>query len=125
MRICFYPDAIPGYKKFAQAIAVDNFVQADVRKIDTNLLPCTAQYPGQITVLSVSLPGGDRLQQQPVPQPAAVVTEPLTYINPSHGRSHRLDKMLSFDDEQQTLYEHPLPLVIVRGAVKRRWYWKK
>ncbi|EFM2163609.1 hypothetical protein O5831_05660 [Escherichia coli] len=38
MRICFYPDVIPGYKKFAQAIAVDNFVQADVRKIDTNLL---------------------------------------------------------------------------------------
>ena len=41
MRICFYhplnPDALPGYKKFAQAIAVDNFVQADVRKIDTNL----------------------------------------------------------------------------------------
>lgn len=41
MKICFYhtlnPDVIPGYKKFAQAIAVDNFVQADVRKIDTHL----------------------------------------------------------------------------------------
>ncbi|GCU98667.1 hypothetical protein HmCmsJML035_02984 [Escherichia coli] len=41
MKICFYhtlnPDVIPGYKKFAQAIAVNNFVQADVRKIDTHL----------------------------------------------------------------------------------------
>lgn len=41
MKICFYhtlnPEAIPGYKKFAQAIATDNFVQADVRKVDTNL----------------------------------------------------------------------------------------
>ncbi len=41
MKICLYhtlnPDTIPGYKKFAQAIATDNFVQADVRKIDTNL----------------------------------------------------------------------------------------
>ncbi len=41
MKICLYhtlnPEAIPGYKKFAQAIEADNFVQADVRKIDTNL----------------------------------------------------------------------------------------
>ncbi|HHU9888918.1 TPA: hypothetical protein ACUKSW_005481, partial [Escherichia coli] len=41
MKICLYhtlnPEAIPGYKKFAQAIKADNFVQADVRKIDTNL----------------------------------------------------------------------------------------
>lgn len=143
MRICFYPDAIPGYKKFAQAIAVDNFVQADVRKIDTNLyrarlnirdrlLFSLYRYQGEIVCLVLEyirnhachtsrflhknvVIDEDRLQQQPVPQPAAVVTEPLTYINPSHGRSHQLDKMLSFDDEQQTLYEHPLPLVIVRG----------
>lgn len=60
-----------------------------------------------------------RLQQQPVPEPAAVVAEPLTYINPSHGRFRRLDKMLSFDDEQQALYEYPLPLVIVSGAGSR------
>ncbi|WP_273956269.1 hypothetical protein, partial [Escherichia coli] len=55
----------------------------------------------------------ERLQQQPVPDPVDTAPEPLTYINPSHGRFHRLDKMLSFDDEQQVLYEHPLPLVIV------------
>ncbi|ENR0095726.1 hypothetical protein ACER1T_004460, partial [Shigella sonnei] len=38
-----------------------------------------------------------RLQQQPVPDPVDIATEALTYINPSHGRFHRLDKMLSFD----------------------------
>lgn len=41
MKICLYhtvnPEGIPGYNKFAQAIAADNFIQADVRKIDTNL----------------------------------------------------------------------------------------
>lgn len=58
----------------------------------------------------------ERLQQQPVPDPVDIAPESLTYINPSHGRFHRLDKMLSFDDEQQALYEHPLPLVIVGGA---------
>ncbi|WP_171548128.1 hypothetical protein, partial [Shigella sonnei] len=72
------PDTIPGYKKFAQAIATDNFVQADDE---------------------------GRLQQQPVPDPVDIATEALTYINPSHGRFHRLDKMLSFDDDQQALYE--------------------
>lgn len=48
MRICFYPDAIPGYKKFAQAIAVDNFVQADVRKIDTNLYRARLNIRGRL-----------------------------------------------------------------------------
>lgn len=41
MKICLYhtvnPEGIPGYKKFVQAITADNFTQADVRKIDTNL----------------------------------------------------------------------------------------
>lgn len=148
MRICFYhtlnPEAIPGYKKFAQAIATDNFVQADVRKIDTNLyrarlnirdrlLFSLYRYQGETVCLVLEyirnhayhtsrflrknvVIDEERLQQQPVPDPVDIAPESLTYINPSHGRFHRLDKMLSFDDEQQALYEHPLPLVIVGGA---------
>lgn len=148
MKICLYhtlnPDTIPGYKKFAQAIATDNFVQADVRKIDTNLyrarlsirdrlLFSLYRYHGETICLvleyirnhayntsrflrrNVVIDEG-RLQQQPVPDPVDIATEALTYINPSHGRFHRLDKMLSFDDDQQALYEHPLPLVIVGSA---------
>lgn len=148
MKICFYhtlnPEAIPGYKKFAQAIATDNFVQADVRKVDTNLyrarlnirdrlLFSLYRYQGETVCLVLEyirnhayhtsrflhknvMIDEDRLQQQPVPDPVDIAPESLTYINPSHGRFHRLDKMLSFDDEQQALYEHPLPLVIVGGA---------
>ncbi|EPF3864954.1 hypothetical protein ACSR93_005331, partial [Escherichia coli] len=138
------PEIIPGYKKFAQAIAADNFVQADVRKIDTNLyrarlsirdrlLFSLYRYHGETVCLVLEyirnhayhtsrflrknvVIDEDRVQQQPVPDPVDIATETLTYINPSHGRFHRLDKMLSFDDEQQALYEHPLPLVIVGSA---------
>ena len=148
MKICLYhtlnPEIIPGYKKFAQAIAADNFVQADVRKIDTNLyrarlsirdrlLFSLYRYHGETVCLVLEyirnhayhtsrflrknvVIDEDRVQQQPVPDPVDIATETLTYINPSHGRFHRLDKMLSFDDEQQALYEHPLPLVIVGSA---------
>ncbi|HEB6949669.1 TPA: AAA family ATPase [Salmonella enterica subsp. enterica serovar Hvittingfoss] len=146
MKICLYhtvnPEAIPGYKKFAQAITADNFIQADVRKIDTNLYRARLNIRDRLLFSLYRCRGEtvclvleylrnhayhtsrfirknvviDEALLQPVPDPADIEAEPLTYINPSHGRFHRLDKMLSFDDDQQTLYEHPLPLVIVGSA---------
>ena len=148
MKICFYhtlnPETIPGYKKFARAIAADNFAQADVRKIDTNLyrarlnirdrlLFSLYRYHDETVCLVLEyirnhayhtsrflhknlVIDEERLQQQPVPDSVDIATEVLAYINPSHGRFHRMDKMLSFDDDQQALYEHPLPLVIVGSA---------
>ena len=146
MKICLYhtvnPESIPGYKKFAQAIATDNFIQADVRKIDTNLYRARLnirdrllfsfyRYRGETVCLVLEYLRNhayhtsrfirkqvviDEERLQPVLAPDVIEAEPLTYINPSHGRFHWLDKMLSFDDDQQTLYEHPLPLVIVGSA---------
>lgn len=146
MKICLYhtvnPEGIPGYKKFAQAIAADNFVQADVRKIDTNLYRARLnirdrllfsfyRYRGETVCLVLEYLRNhayhtsrfirkqgviDEERFQPVLNPDDIDAEPLTYINPSHGRFYRLDKMLSFDDDQQALYEHPLPLVIVGSA---------
>lgn len=146
MKICLYhtvnPEGIPGYKKFAQAIAADNFTQADVRKIDTNLYRARLnirdrllfsfyRYRGETVCLVLEYLRNhayhtsrfihkqvviDEERFQPVLNPDDIEAEPLTYINPSHGRFYRLDKMLSFDDDQQALYEHPLPLVIVGSA---------
>lgn len=146
MKICLYhtvnPEGIPGYKKFAQAIAADNFIQADVRKIDTNLYRARLNirdrllfsfyhYRGETVCLVLEYLRNhayhtsrfirkhaviDEERLQPVLAPDDIDAEPMAYINPSHGRFCRLDKMMSFDDDQQALYEHPLPLVIVGPA---------
>ncbi|PVZ77707.1 hypothetical protein C9426_35565 [Serratia sp. S1B] len=146
MKIYLYhtvnPSQIPGYDKFVQAITADNFTQADVRKIDTNLyrarlnirdrllfsfyryqhetvclvleyLPNHAYHASRFIRQQVVI-DEDRLQ--PVLKPDEVQPEPMTYINTTPGRFYRLDKMLSFDDDQQALYDHPLPLVIVGSA---------
>lgn len=148
MKIYLYhtlnPETIPGYKKFAQAIEADNFAQADVRKIDTNLYRARLsirdrllfplyRYRGETVGLVLEylrnhayhtsrflrrnvVIDEERLQLQPVPDPADADAGTLTYLNPTHGRFHYLDKMLSFDADQQALYEHPMPLVIVGSA---------
>lgn len=136
------PDNIPGYDKFVQAITADNFMQADVRKIDTNLyrarlnlrdrllfsfyryddetvclvleyLPNHAYHRSKFIRKQVVI---DEARLQPVLSSEDVHPEPIAYINPHSKRLYRLDKMLSFDDEQQALYEHPLPLIIAGTA---------
>lgn len=42
--------------------------------------------------------------------------EPLAYLNPASENFHILDKVLSFDDEQQAIFDLPAPLVIVGSA---------
>ena len=40
----------------------------------------------------------------------------LRYVNPALTRFHFLDKVISFDPEQQKTYQHPLPLIIIGPA---------
>ncbi len=40
----------------------------------------------------------------------------LRYLNPSATRFHFLDKIISFDPEQQDAYHHPSPLIIIGPA---------
>ena len=41
---------------------------------------------------------------------------PLRYLHPQRSEVHVLDKVLSFDDTQQAVYETPAPLVLVGSA---------
>ncbi len=41
---------------------------------------------------------------------------PLRYIHPQRGEFHVLDKVLSFDDAQQAVFEAPAPLILVGSA---------
>ena len=40
----------------------------------------------------------------------------LRYVHPQRGEFHVLDKVLSFDDAQQAVYEAPAPLILVGSA---------
>ena len=40
----------------------------------------------------------------------------LPYLNPTLPRFHLLDKVLSFDDDQEAVYQQPPPLVIIGSA---------
>ena len=40
----------------------------------------------------------------------------LRYVNPSLTRFHFLDKVISFDPEQQDTYQHPAPLIVIGPA---------
>jgi hypothetical protein len=55
----------------------------------------------------------------PIVESAAVGCEKLpvlSYINPSLIRFHVLDKVISFDPDQQESFQHPTPLIIIGPA---------
>ena len=55
----------------------------------------------------------------PAPEPAqleANALPELRYLNPALNRFHFLDKIISFDPEQQDAYQQPAPLIIIGPA---------
>lgn len=61
----------------------------------------------QLDLDDAPAPGPDELNAQ---APA------LRYIHPQRGEIHVLDKVLSFDDAQQAVYDAPAPLILVGSA---------
>ncbi|MDA1074398.1 MAG: hypothetical protein O3A63_06515 [Proteobacteria bacterium] len=146
MRILLYSDldtdSIPGFAKVRQALEAGNFTQADVRKIGENLYRARLnkrdrllfrlhKYQGEQCVLLLEhivnhaydrsrfLTGGAMVDEAKIPaveQPEADEGDELVYLHPERERFHLLDKILSFDDDQQAILELPPPLVIVGSA---------
>lgn len=136
------PSKITGFSKFRQAMENDNFTQADVRKIDHNLyrarlnrsdrlLFSLHSYGGETWCLVLEyLPNHgyeksrflrrgvsvDEDKIVPLTSPADTQPEPLVYLNPGNDRFQMLDKVLSFDDQQQAVYDLPPPLVVIGSA---------
>ncbi|MBH2020026.1 MAG: AAA family ATPase [Burkholderiales bacterium] len=61
----------------------------------------------QLDLDDAPAPGADELNAQ---APA------LRYVHPERGEIHVLDKVLSFDDAQQAVYDAPAPLILVGSA---------
>ena len=58
------------------------------------------------------------LDDAPAPGPDEVNAQApaLRYVHPQRGEIHVLDKVLSFDDAQQAVYDAPAPLILVGSA---------
>ncbi|MGO0309071.1 UvrD-helicase domain-containing protein [Endozoicomonas acroporae] len=135
-------DQIPGFAKVRKALENNNFQQADVRKIGDNLyrarlnrndrlLFSLHRYNGEPYCLILEyirnhayeksrfLERGVTIDEEKIPAIDAQETESspeLTYLNTDHDRFNLLDKIISFDGEQQSVYQLPPPLVIIGSA---------
>ena len=134
--------AIPGYEKLVAYLAADDFRSADVKKVGDNLyrarldrsnrlLFALYRHQGERCALMLEyihqhayeksrfLARGVRIDEDRIPSVDAGVADKapeLTYLNPKLPRFHLLDKVLSFDEDQETVYRQSPPLVIIGSA---------
>ncbi|WNK21156.1 ankyrin repeat domain-containing protein [Halomonas piscis] len=146
MRVLLYSDldaeSIPGFRKLRTALEADNFRQADVRKIGDNLyrarlnkrdrvLFSLYRHAGETCCLILEylrnhayersrfLAGDAVIDEDKIPRiatPEEADAESLGYLHPTRERFHLLDKILTFDDEQEDIFASPPPLVVVGSA---------
>ncbi len=134
--------AIPGYEKLAAYLAADDFRSADVKKVGDNLyrarldrsnrlLFALYRHQGEHCALMLEyiphhaydksrfLARGASIDEDRIPSAdsgAAGDAPVLPYLNPRLHRFHLLDKVLSFDEDQETVYQQSPPLVIIGSA---------
>lgn len=146
MQVLFYNElnieTIPGLTKLIGFLENDDFQSADVKKIGDNLyrarlnrndriLFSIYRHQGQAYALileyikshayeksrflkpTVTL---DENKIPPIKTLAEVNEEPLVYVNSSLKTFNLLDKIISFDDSQQSIYTLQPPLVIIGSA---------
>jgi hypothetical protein len=146
MRILTYrgldPAAIPGIAKLTDRLAAEDFRSADVKKVGDNLyrarldrsnrlLFSLYRHQGERCALLLEyipshayeksrfLARGVQVDEERIPDAAADAADTapeLPYLNPALPRFHLLDKVLSFDDDQELIYRQQPPLVIIGSA---------
>lgn len=132
---------IKGLDKFQKAIETENFTQADIKKVGDNLYRAKLNHKARLVfsfyqyqqiryclVLeylpnhdyekSRFLVGTSQIAEDKCPQFLDLQDElpQLVYLHPQHESFHFLDKVLSFDDIQHSIYHAPLPAVIIGSA---------
>ncbi len=146
MKILSYRDldvtAIPHFNKLKAYLEADDFRSAEVKKVGANLyrarldrsnrmLFSLYRHQEQTYALMLEyipqhayeksrfLRHGAQLDEAKIPAVEATETQQapqLAYLNPRLPRFHLLDKVLSFDDEQEQIYQQHPPLVIIGSA---------
>ncbi len=136
------PDRIKGFAKVRKALEAGNFTQADVRKIGDNLyrarlnkndrlLFALHSYQEQCYCLILEylpnhayeksrfLERGVTIDDDKIPEVTGIEAAepvPLVYLNPDNERFNLLDKIISFDEAQSSVYQLSPPLVIIGSA---------
>jgi hypothetical protein len=134
--------SIPGYEKLAAHLAADDFRSAEVKKVGENLyrarldrnnrlLFALYRHQGERCALVLEyipqhayeksrfLARGAHIDEDRIPAVEAGAADQapeLPYLNPKLPRFHLLDKVLSFDEDQDTVYRQSPPLVIIGSA---------
>ncbi|HPB76892.1 MAG TPA: hypothetical protein PLY96_16785, partial [Chromatiaceae bacterium] len=133
---------IPGYAKLAAYLEADDFSSADVKKIGDNLYRARLDRSNRLLFAlyrhgeeryalileyihqhayekSRFLARGATIDEDKIPTVTAAVAEEaplLPYVNPGSRRFHLLDKVLSFDDDQEVIYQQSPPLIVIGSA---------
>ena len=133
---------IPGLVKLIQFLENDDFQSADVKKVGDNLYRSKLnrndriifsiyQHLGKPYALILEyiknhayeksrfLNQNVNLDESKIPTiktPDELKADVLVYVNPSHKSFNLLDKIVSFDDSQQSVYDLQPPLVIIGSA---------
>jgi len=134
--------AIPGYAKLAGYLAAGDFRSAEVKKVGDNLyrarldrsnrlLFSLYRHDGDAYALILEyihahaydksrfLARGAVIDESKIPSVGAEAAEAapeLPYVNPRLPRFHLLDKVLSFDEDQEAVYRQSPPLVVIGSA---------
>lgn len=135
-------DTIPGYAKLAGYLAAEDFGSADVKKVGDNLYRARLDRSNRLLFSlyrhgeeryalileyihqhayekSRFLAHGATIDEDKIPSLTVEAVEQapqLPYVNPGSHRFHLLDKVLSFDDDQELIYRQSPPLIVIGSA---------
>ena len=136
------PKAIPGFAKLQSYLEDDDFKSAEVKKVGDNLyrarlnqrdrlLFSIYRHQEQSYVLILEfiknhayqdsrfLRQAGSIDEDKIPvihKPDETGDKALVYLNPGHNSFNLLDKIISFDDRQQSIYDLQPPLIVIGSA---------
>jgi superfamily I DNA/RNA helicase len=146
MKVLIYnelnPKSIPGFAKLQKYLEDDDFKSADVKKVGDNLycarlnqrdrlLFSIYRHQEQSYALMLEfiknhvyedsrfLRQVSSIDEDKIPvivKPETGHETSLVYLNPGHNSFNLLDKIISFDDRQQSIYDLQPPLIVIGSA---------
>ncbi|MFZ2405809.1 MAG: hypothetical protein WAW41_11770, partial [Methylobacter sp.] len=146
MKILLYnelnPKTIPGFAKLQKYLLDDDFKSAEIKKVGDNLyraklnqrdrlLFSIYRYEQQNYALILEFIKNHAYQDSRFLRQVSDIDEDkipviakaddvggkeLVYLNPDHGSFNLLDKIISFDERQQSIYDLQPPLIVIGSA---------
>lgn len=136
------PKTIPGFTKIKKFLETDDFKSAEVKKVGNNLFRARLnrsdrllfsiyRHQGQVYALILEyikshayadsrfLSHGAMVDEDKIPVldvPGGSAGQDLVYLNIRHQSFNLLDKIISFDERQQSIYAVNPPLIVIGSA---------